>query len=238
VNGTNSDNLVMDPALIGLDPVVGELRHQLRQCSLGGGRRRSSLALDLAGNPRSQVGAVDMGAYESPYPAPLHVVQVSVRRGQRRKRQRPHHLPHLPQLRLQHAAYRVLHRGGTASATDYGALSGSITLAANSDQVDVVVTPVNDALVEGSETVTLHLTADATYTLGTVTSAEGTIADNDFLLSLATAGTGSGTPGRRGDGVCSAGASITLSATPGAGSGNFVGWSAGCSAALSCPPAT
>ncbi len=47
--------------------------------------------------------------------------------------------------------------GSAANGTDYTALSGTATLAAGALGVDIQVAPVNDALAEGTETVTLTL---------------------------------------------------------------------------------
>jgi Calx-beta domain len=56
--------------------------------------------------------------------------------------------------------------GGTAtSGTDYTALSGSVTFAANSDHTDVSVSVTNDATVESTETVTVTLDSSDDYRL-------------------------------------------------------------------------
>jgi Calx-beta domain-containing protein/putative Ig domain-containing protein len=57
--------------------------------------------------------------------------------------------------------------------------SGSVTIAAGSSEALITVTPVDDALVEGSETVILTLSPDSAYTVGAPSSATVTIADND-----------------------------------------------------------
>ena len=70
--------------------------------------------------------------------------------------------------------------GGTATnATDYATLSGSVTILAGSSTALITVTPVDDALVEGSEMVVLTLLANSAYTLGSPIVATVTIADND-----------------------------------------------------------
>jgi hypothetical protein len=43
----------------------------------------------------------------------------------------------------------------------------------------VIVTPVNDSLKEGPETVVIRLAANPAYTVGSPSSATVTIADND-----------------------------------------------------------
>ena len=70
--------------------------------------------------------------------------------------------------------------GGTATnGIDYAPLSGSATIPAGSASAPINVVPVDDSLVEGSETVVLTLSADPAYTVGSPNSATVTIADND-----------------------------------------------------------
>ncbi|RMF64522.1 MAG: hypothetical protein D6742_14920, partial [Cyanobacteria bacterium J069] len=75
--------------------------------------------------------------------------------------------------------------GGTATnGTDYTPnLTGPAVIAAGQTSVDITLTPVDDDLVEGSETVVLTLVQGADYNLGAGTSATVTIADNDFSLT-------------------------------------------------------
>lgn len=62
--------------------------------------------------------------------------------------------------------------GGTAtSGTDYNSLSGSATFAVNEVEVDVVIAPNADMSTEGTETVTLTISSDSAYTIGTTSSA-------------------------------------------------------------------
>jgi hypothetical protein len=69
---------------------------------------------------------------------------------------------------------------GTATqATDYRSLSGSVTIPAGAALATVIVTPVNDSLKEGPETVVIRLAANPAYTVGSPSSATVTIADND-----------------------------------------------------------
>ena len=70
--------------------------------------------------------------------------------------------------------------GGTAtSGADYAALSGTVVIPVGSATAPIVVTPVDDASVEGSETVVVTLTSGTGYTLGAPKTATVTIADND-----------------------------------------------------------
>jgi hypothetical protein len=70
--------------------------------------------------------------------------------------------------------YTVNAIGGTLSAN-----RRVLTLAAGAASATLTLTPVNDAAIEGSETVTLTLGTGSGYTLGTATVANGTIADDD-----------------------------------------------------------
>src|SRR5262249_17387019 len=71
----------------------------------------------------------------------------------------------------------------TASSPDAGftfaGVNGTVTLAAGSATATVVLTPLDDTLVEGDETVQLTVAAGASYGIGTPSSATGTITDAD-----------------------------------------------------------
>jgi hypothetical protein len=70
--------------------------------------------------------------------------------------------------------------GGTATAgSDYNALAASVTLPIGVSSTTVIVTPIDDASVEGSETVALTVSSSAAYNVGSPNSAIITIADND-----------------------------------------------------------
>ena len=65
---------------------------------------------------------------------------------------------------------------GTATAgSDYAALTGTVVLPAGSATATMTVTPIDDLLVEGDETVVVTLSANAAYTVGTPASATVTI---------------------------------------------------------------
>jgi len=66
---------------------------------------------------------------------------------------------------------------GTAAGSD----SGSVSFSAGQATVDIPVTAVDDGLVEGDETLSISLTADSGYTLGSPDTATLTISDNDTL---------------------------------------------------------
>ena len=72
--------------------------------------------------------------------------------------------------------------GGTATnGADYQLLSGNVVIAANSASAAITVTPLDDNVVEGDETVIVALSSNANYTVGSSNSAIVTIADNDSL---------------------------------------------------------
>jgi Ca2+-binding RTX toxin-like protein len=72
--------------------------------------------------------------------------------------------------------------GGTASnGTDYGNIGTSVSFAANSNTATVIVDPTADNVVEPDETVSLTLTSDPSYVLGTIAPVTGTITNDDSL---------------------------------------------------------
>ncbi|MBD2568489.1 beta strand repeat-containing protein, partial [Anabaena lutea] len=69
---------------------------------------------------------------------------------------------------------------GTAiKGTDYSNLTGTVTFAAGSSTATVTVNPIDDTIVEGTETAILTLATGTGYTLGTAKTATVNIADND-----------------------------------------------------------
>jgi hypothetical protein len=68
--------------------------------------------------------------------------------------------------------------GGTASGSDYEALPGNVVIPAGSSSATITVTPIDDSLTEGNETVVATLAANAAYTVGAPGSATVTIGDN------------------------------------------------------------
>jgi len=91
--------------------------------------------------------------------------------------------------------------GGTATpGSDYVALPGSVVILSGQSSAQIVVTPIDDAVVnEGSETVIATLTANPAYVIGTPSSDTVTITDNDaldtFINSGPTAASGGATNG-------------------------------------------
>jgi hypothetical protein len=70
--------------------------------------------------------------------------------------------------------------GTATNETDYAAVGNSITLPAGASSGVLVINPVDDQDYERSETVTVTLTADPGYILGSSKTATVTIADNDL----------------------------------------------------------
>jgi len=72
----------------------------------------------------------------------------------------------------------LFNRSGTATnGTDYAGIGTQVTIPSASSSTTVTITPLTDTLAEGDETVTLTLTADAAYTVGTPSSGTVTIKD-------------------------------------------------------------
>lgn len=69
--------------------------------------------------------------------------------------------------------------GAATSGSDFLALSGTATIGANGTSAAITVTPVQDALVEGTETVTLTVGASTAYRTGSPASASVSILDDD-----------------------------------------------------------
>jgi hypothetical protein len=75
-------------------------------------------------------------------------------------------------------------RSGTAvNGTDFNTITSPATIPAGSSSATVTITPKEDALVEGSETVILTLSSNASYTIGSPGSATVTISDNDTICT-------------------------------------------------------
>ncbi len=73
--------------------------------------------------------------------------------------------------------------GGTATAGDYAALPATVIIPDGFASTTLLVTPVDDALVEGPETVVITLAAGF-YNVGASGSATVTIADNDVVPTV------------------------------------------------------
>jgi uncharacterized protein YjiK len=90
--------------------------------------------------------------------------------------------------------YTIATGAGQATAADYTpALTGSQVIPAGAASVDVTITPVDDTLVEGTETLVLTLSDTGSYDVGPAASATITIQDNDTANQPPTAVTLSNT---------------------------------------------
>ena len=69
--------------------------------------------------------------------------------------------------------------GSATNGSDYASLGSSVTISSGSSSATVTVRPTDDSNVEGNETVTLTLSNDSAYSIGSPSSATVTISDND-----------------------------------------------------------
>ncbi|MBO1048752.1 MAG: hypothetical protein HEQ10_13875 [Dolichospermum sp. DEX182a] len=74
--------------------------------------------------------------------------------------------------------------GTAANGTDYLQLTGTATFAPGSTTTTITVTPTDDFIFEGNETVILTLATGTGYNIGTAQTATVTIADNDAIPQL------------------------------------------------------
>jgi hypothetical protein len=69
---------------------------------------------------------------------------------------------------------------GTATAgSDYAKLSGSVSIPSGATTATIVVTPVDDTLVERNETVVVTLSNNSTYTVAAPSTGTVTISSNE-----------------------------------------------------------
>ncbi len=77
--------------------------------------------------------------------------------------------------------------GGTATnGVDYQTLAGSVVIPAGQSSATITVTPINDSLFEGDETVEVTLAANTAYAIGSPASATVTIMDTLGLVASPT----------------------------------------------------
>ncbi|MBE9101775.1 Calx-beta domain-containing protein [Vacuolonema iberomarrocanum] len=77
-------------------------------------------------------------------------------------------------------AYMVAMTSTATNGDDYDTLTGTVEIPAGQDSTTLTISPIDDNQVEGSETVTVELSAIAAYEVdGTASSATVTIADDD-----------------------------------------------------------
>lgn len=84
-------------------------------------------------------------------------------------------------------AYNV--SGSAGNAVDYQQLSGTVTIPAGRSSVNLVITPKDDALVEGTENVVLTIIPGNGYLVGSTATATCPILDNDSGSNLPGLGT-------------------------------------------------
>ena len=71
--------------------------------------------------------------------------------------------------------------GTATNGIDYNTLYGWMVIPAGQTTATVTLTPIDDTIMEGSETAILTLASESTYTVGTPSSGTVTIADNDSV---------------------------------------------------------
>src|SRR5262249_25091969 len=76
-------------------------------------------------------------------------------------------------------AVNYLVSGTATSGRDYDPLPGTVTIPAGAASATILLTPRNDLLTEGNETVVVFLADSATYNVGWPNSATGTILDDE-----------------------------------------------------------
>ena len=73
--------------------------------------------------------------------------------------------------------------GSAANGADYATLPGSVTIPAGSSSATIIISTIDDSIVEGDENVVLTLFPDAAYVIGSPSSATVDMEDNDSLAS-------------------------------------------------------
>jgi N-acetylneuraminic acid mutarotase len=73
--------------------------------------------------------------------------------------------------------------GSAAAGSDYAALGGTITIPAGMSFADVVISPIDDSVVEGPETVTIAVNPSEAYSTALQAPAAVTILDNDTSVT-------------------------------------------------------
>ncbi|NCY17903.1 MAG: hypothetical protein EBX39_14320, partial [Actinobacteria bacterium] len=92
-------------------------------------------------------------------------------------------------------AYRTV-AGTSTAGSDYQQTAGSVTFRTGQRTATIVVAVMGDTVVEPDETFTVELSNPANATLG-VSTAVGTILNDDTLVAMTAAGPQTTTPGRR-----------------------------------------
>ncbi|MBK9745744.1 MAG: CSLREA domain-containing protein [Chloroflexi bacterium] len=181
-NGVNG-NLTGDPSLGTFTGVYYLLNGDSLAINAGDNSLiPGGVTTDQAGNARIQQGIVDLGAYESPYTPVVPEVTISASDNTGTEAGGDPITFRIERSFTNAAALTVNYTigGAATNGTDYTpTLSGAAVIAANTLFIDITVTPTDDALDELDETITLTLIDDAAYDLGAMSSADGTISDDD-----------------------------------------------------------
>jgi len=74
--------------------------------------------------------------------------------------------------------------GTATSGSDYSALSGSVVIASGQSSATVTLTPIDDTVVESTETAILTVSANASYTIGSPSNATVNITNNDAVRPI------------------------------------------------------
>jgi hypothetical protein len=75
--------------------------------------------------------------------------------------------------------------GGSATmGVDYQTVTGTATIAANGASVVVTITPVDDQVLEGDETITMTLTSGSGYAIGMPGDAQATLQDDEPQVTI------------------------------------------------------
>lgn len=178
---TGAGNINADPLFV--DAVAGDYHLSAASpCINAGDNYAPNLpATDMDGNPRIVNGIVDMGAYEYIPDGGLPTVSITAIAGA----SEPSEEGRFTVARTGDTGsemtvyYNVL--GTATNGTDYVTLAGSVAIAAGASSADIVITPIDDSSVEGSETVQIDLASNPAYLVNdSARSATIDIADNDL----------------------------------------------------------
>lgn len=107
--------------------------------------------------------------------------------------------------------------GSATNGTDYQTITASVLLPADAPSTTITVTPIVDVLREGNETVTLTISPNTSYVVGSASSATVTITDDPPAGGTTTSTTAAGTTTTSGT------TSTSTTASPGGDSGGSSG---------------
>lgn len=185
LSGNITDNAA-DPALT--DPENGDFTIGTSSAARNAGISLSAtFTIDKAGTSRPQESVWDIGAFEFPAAAPNVTVSIEATDAI------------ASEADLDPGTFTVTRNGSTSGAltvnfaltgstatsgVDYTSIGTSVVIGDGNATATITVTPLQDALVEGDETVKVTISADAAYTVGSPDNATVTIRDNDGQPSV------------------------------------------------------